>query len=171
MYSSRIKVGFFDSGIGGLTTLNDCVKYAEQFVRRGMDYTFYYYGDNFHAPYGNLSSEKINAYVDKAFEKFVDLQVDAVVLACNTVTAVCIERLRKNSSGNPLLFSILQGLSRASTVFRKTHTISWRLTLCFVRMYIFRITGIPASSVITLSIKPFCFCSLQNFSGEDINFS
>ena len=115
MYSSRIKVGFFDSGIGGLTTLNDCVKYAEQFVRQGIDYTFYYYGDNFHAPYGNLSSEKINAYVDKAFEKFVDLQVDAVVLACNTVTAVCVERLRKKHAFpivgiEPAIFSAVKSL-------------------------------------------------------------
>ncbi len=81
-------VAFFDSGIGGLTVLDTCRKYLP-------DTTFYYYGDNAHAPYGNLSEKKIYRYTYKAFRLFKRLKVDAVVIACNTATAVCIERLRK----------------------------------------------------------------------------
>ncbi|MBQ2769251.1 MAG: aspartate/glutamate racemase family protein [Clostridia bacterium] len=81
-------VGFFDSGIGGLTVLSACRKVLPKEV-------FYYLGDNGHAPYGNLKEEEIMRYVRKAMEKFVRLQARAVVIACNTVTAVCIERLRK----------------------------------------------------------------------------
>lgn len=81
-------VAFFDSGIGGLTVMAECRKYVKNEI-------FYYYGDNVHAPYGNLPPEKIFSYVDSAFEKLARLQVKGVVLACNTATAVCIERLRK----------------------------------------------------------------------------
>ncbi len=81
-------IAFFDSGIGGLTVLNEC--------RKGIrNEIFYYYGDNAHTPYGNLSEENILSYVEQAFAHFCALQVKAVVLACNTATAVCVEYLRK----------------------------------------------------------------------------
>ena len=81
-------IAFFDSGIGGLTVLAACEKYFPGDV-------FYYYGDNTHAPYGNLPPEKIRQYVLKAFEEFRRLNVRAAVIACNTATAVCVEELRK----------------------------------------------------------------------------
>ena len=80
-------VAFFDSGIGGLTVVNACRKWLPNVL-------FYYYGDNNPAPYGNLSPEKIKKYVFHAFKRFEKLRVGAVVVACNTVTAVCIEELR-----------------------------------------------------------------------------
>ena len=49
-------VAFFDSGIGGLTVLSACEKRFDSGV-------FYYYGDNTHAPYGNLPPKKIKKYV------------------------------------------------------------------------------------------------------------
>lgn len=81
-------VAFFDSGIGGLTVLTKCREYLPNTL-------FYYYGDNRHAPYGNLPVKKIRRYVKKAFALFARLKVRAVVIACNTVTAVCIDELRK----------------------------------------------------------------------------
>lgn len=84
----KSKIAFFDSGIGGLTVLNAC-------VRRLQSGIFYYYGDNAHAPYGNLSEEKILSYTEKAFDVFQELNVNVAVLACNTATAVCAEHLRK----------------------------------------------------------------------------
>ncbi len=81
-------VAFFDSGIGGLTVLAECRKQINNEI-------FYYYGDNARAPYGNRSEEEITGYVEEAFETFCRLRVKAVVVACNTATAVCIEGLRK----------------------------------------------------------------------------
>lgn len=81
-------IAFFDSGIGGLTVMATCEAYFDEGV-------FYYYGDNTHAPYGNLPPEKIRRYVLKAFKKFQKLNVRAAVVACNTATAVCVEELRK----------------------------------------------------------------------------
>ncbi len=81
-------VAFFDSGIGGLTVFDEC--------RRRIPWgDFYYFGDNARAPYGNLPPQRIFSYVDEAFALFACLEVSAAVIACNTATAVCIERLRE----------------------------------------------------------------------------
>ncbi len=81
-------VAVFDSGIGGLTFLNECKK-------KISSVPFYYYGDNFHAPYGNLPPQVIQKYVFSAFEEIALLSPSAAVLACNTATATCIDALRE----------------------------------------------------------------------------
>ena len=80
-------IAFFDSGIGGLTVLNECIKRLPSEV-------FYYYGDNAHAPYGNLPTKQIRRYVLSAFARLEKCEVKAAVIACNTATAVCAEELR-----------------------------------------------------------------------------
>lgn len=82
------RVGFFDSGIGGLSVLRTCKKIIP-------NVPFYYLGDNARAPYGNLPTYLIRTYTHEAMERFVNIGVNAVVLACNTVTAVCVDELRK----------------------------------------------------------------------------
>lgn len=82
-------IGFFDSGLGGLTVLFSALSLVG-------DLPVYYYGDNLRAPYGNLPPEKIREYVFEAFDVFKRLEVRAAVLACNTATAVCAEELRKS---------------------------------------------------------------------------
>ena len=84
-------IGVFDSGIGGLTVLSECQKLCK-------NETFYYFGDHAHAPYGNKSPKRIYRYTLAAMRKFRRLKVKAVVLACNTVTAVCVEKLRRTFS-------------------------------------------------------------------------
>lgn len=91
MQKLTARIGFFDSGIGGLTVLKECVPRLDQC-------TYFYYGDTVHAPYGNLPNEKIKEYVFAAFECFFSLGVDAAVVACNTATAVCVDELRSRFS-------------------------------------------------------------------------
>ncbi len=88
MGKKRSGVAFFDSGIGGLTVLNEC-------IRRGICQPIYYYGDNGYAPYGNKSREEIRNRVWSAFEIFDEMNVQAAVVACNTATAVCVDALRE----------------------------------------------------------------------------
>ena len=82
------KIGIFDSGIGGLTVLKECVSLLPEAE-------FYYLGDNGRAPYGNRSEGEIKAFVGEALQTFRDLGVDAAVLACNTATTVCLDEMRK----------------------------------------------------------------------------
>lgn len=81
------RVGIFDSGIGGLTVLDACLKKAPE-------YTYLYYGDNARAPYGSRPREEIAAFVEEALMLFRSLGAEAVVLACNTASAVCLEEMR-----------------------------------------------------------------------------
>ena len=82
------KIGVFDSGIGGLTILRECF-----FLTPEAEY--FYLGDNGRAPYGNRTEGEIAGFVSEAMETFLKIGADAVVLACNTATAVCIGEMRK----------------------------------------------------------------------------
>lgn len=84
----QIRVGFFDSGIGGLTVLAAC-------RRRFPALSCYYLGDNARAPYGNRPAEEVAAFTREALMRFSALGVDAAVIACNTATAVCLPALRE----------------------------------------------------------------------------
>ncbi len=87
----KIRIGLFDSGVGGLTVLCACRRVLPQAE-------YFYYGDNFHAPYGSRSKEEIEAFVTEGLEALKRHKVDAAVLACNTATAVCAEAMRKKFS-------------------------------------------------------------------------
>lgn len=78
---------FFDSGVGGLTLLREC---AARFPQE----RFAYIGDNANAPYGEKGEGEICALVAAALTEARRLPVRALVLACNTVTALCAPWLR-----------------------------------------------------------------------------
>lgn len=80
-------VCFFDSGIGGISLLCECVK-----ILPCVD--FAYFADNYNVPYGNFSHDELIEKVDGIFIEIEKLNPAAAVVACNTVTAHCIEHLR-----------------------------------------------------------------------------
>lgn len=86
-----IRVGIFDSGAGGLSVLYEC-------IARAPACTYYYYGDNVRAPYGSRPREEIERFTFEAFSLFEQRGVDAAVVACNTASAVCLEKLRARFS-------------------------------------------------------------------------
>lgn len=82
-----MKIGFFDSGIGGLTVLQQAMETLPE-----EDYI--YYADTEHVPYGTKPKEEIIRYVDEAVGFLVEKGVKAIVIACNTATSVAIESVR-----------------------------------------------------------------------------
>ncbi|MGN1078219.1 MAG: glutamate racemase [Candidatus Gallimonas sp.] len=88
---TRPTVGVFDSGVGGLTVLREC-------VRQIPEARFLYLGDNARAPYGSRPPEVIVSFVREALEKFQRRGVNATLLACNTATAVAADQVRKEFS-------------------------------------------------------------------------
>ena len=84
-------VGFFDSGVGGLTVMQSCLPFC-----RGVP--LYYYGDNANVPYGEKGREELRGLIYAAFDSFAVLEVAAAVIACNTVTALFVEELRARYS-------------------------------------------------------------------------
>lgn len=88
---NKVKIGFFDSGIGGISVL----AYARHCLP-SVDYI--YYADTDHVPYGAKTREEIIRYSDAAVE-FLSVQgVSAVVVACNTATSMAIGYLREKYS-------------------------------------------------------------------------
>ncbi|QYK67423.1 glutamate racemase [Paenibacillus sp. S02] len=86
-----MKIGFFDSGIGGITVLHDTLK-----VLPNEDYM--YYADTLNVPYGNKTKDDIKKYVLDAIEFISQQKVKAIVIACNTATSAAIEEIRAKSS-------------------------------------------------------------------------
>jgi len=84
-----MKIGFFDSGIGGLTVLNEALKILP-------NENYIYYADSDNVPYGNKSKDEIKKYVFEAVDFLAKKDLKALVIACNTATSVAIEDLRKS---------------------------------------------------------------------------
>lgn len=85
---SKVKIGFFDSGIGGISVLS----YARRRLP-GADYI--YYADTDHVPYGTKRRAEIIRYSDAAVGFLARQGVSAVVVACNTATSMAITYLRE----------------------------------------------------------------------------
>lgn len=83
-----MKIGIFDSGIGGLTVLKQALTLMPE-----ADYV--YYSDNLHVPYGTKSKDEVYGYVEDVVKFLISQEVEAIVIACNTATSVAIDRLRE----------------------------------------------------------------------------
>lgn len=86
--TDRLKIGFFDSGIGGLTVLHEALT-----ILPNEDYI--YYADTENQPYGTKTKEDVRKLVFDAVDFIVRQNVKAIVVACNTATSVAIEDLRR----------------------------------------------------------------------------
>lgn len=84
----NLPIAFFDSGIGGLTVLNEALK-----ILPNENYIYFSDGDN--APYGTRPKEEVRELVLRAVEFIANQGIKALVVACNTATSVAIEDLRR----------------------------------------------------------------------------
>lgn len=82
-----VKIGVFDSGIGGFSILHEIVKVLP-------DISIDYIADDAFAPYGEKKSEIIIDRCRKNTDYLIKKGVDLIVVACNTATAVGIDLLR-----------------------------------------------------------------------------
>ncbi len=86
-----MQIGFFDSGIGGITVLYEALK-----VLPKEDYI--YYADTLNVPYGPKPKDEVKEYIFNAIDFITKQRVKAIVIACNTATSVAIEELRAKYS-------------------------------------------------------------------------
>lgn len=82
------KIGIFDSGIGGLTTLNEIKK-----LLPNENYIFY--ADSKNNPYGEKTTEELLKITRNIVNYLLKKGVKIIVIACNTATTKCISTLRK----------------------------------------------------------------------------
>jgi len=84
-----MKIGVFDSGLGGLTV----VKALSQVIQNAK---VFYVADTQNAPYGEKTPQEILNYSLEISKHLIEThQVDALVLACNTATSFAIKHLRE----------------------------------------------------------------------------
>lgn len=82
-----MKIGIFDSGSGGLTTLAA--------IRKELpEVEYYYIGDIDHHPYGDKSDAELQQITRTVVQKLVGWGAEMIVIACNTATTRCIRPLR-----------------------------------------------------------------------------
>lgn len=103
-------LGVFDSGVGGLTVLREI-------VRRSPHESTIYLGDNARAPYGIRSDEEVLAFSRQSLDALVERDVKAIVVACNTSTAVGLGAFRRRYD-LPVLGVIRAGASAAALATR-----------------------------------------------------
>lgn len=73
-------IGFYDSGVGGLSVL----KVA---LNKIKNKNFVFFGDTLRMPYGARTDEEIKNYTMEVMGYFKDLDVDLSIIACNTATS------------------------------------------------------------------------------------
>ena len=85
----NLPIGVFDSGLGGLTVLKSLKKILP-------NESFIYFGDTAHVPYGTKSAEMVTLYSQHIMDFFLKYETKAVVIACNTASAVAFQNLKIN---------------------------------------------------------------------------
>lgn len=88
MSRSGLPIGVFDSGVGGLTVLHECLVSlpAEDFL---------YLGDSGHFPYGTKSAEELRERGTRVAGELLGRGVKMLVIACNSATAAAGDEIRE----------------------------------------------------------------------------
>ena len=80
-------IGFFDSGVGGLTVYS---KFRKLLPHENC----LYLGDTVHMPYGNKTREELISYARAIMDFYQKKEVKAVVIACNTSSSVAYDVIK-----------------------------------------------------------------------------
>ena len=85
----KLKVGIFDSGIGGFTILNSLLK-----IRKDVE--VFYLADTKRIPFGNKNFKEIRLIAKEICNFFEDKNLDALLIACNTTNACALDILEND---------------------------------------------------------------------------
>lgn len=111
MKTSQKPIGIFDSGIGGLTV-------AKEIMNLLPYENLIYLGDTARVPYGSKSKKTITQFTREGVNFLLSKDVKMIVIACNTVSATCLEELQ-NTTKVPIVGVIKPG-ARAATKATKS---------------------------------------------------
>tara|TARA_R110002126_G_scaffold13118_2_gene56403 strand:- start:95259 stop:96062 length:804 start_codon:yes stop_codon:yes gene_type:complete len=84
-----MKIGIFDSGLGGLYIAN-------AMRARLPEYDYVYLGDTLHVPYGRRSVDTVYQLTRNAIEHlFAEEDCAVIIVACNTASALALRRIQQ----------------------------------------------------------------------------
>jgi glutamate racemase len=107
MSPRRPTIGVFDSGFGGLTVLKALLELVP-----AADYA--YFGDTARLPYGSKSVETVARYAVEAAHFLESQGAQMLVIACNTATALALDRIAA-ASHVPVLGVVEPGAEAAAS--------------------------------------------------------
>lgn len=84
-------IGVFDSGIGGLTVV-------KQIIKQLPFESIVYLGDTARVPYGTRGKDVIEEFALELTRFLLKKDVKCLVVSCNTITATCLEEIKKISN-------------------------------------------------------------------------
>ena len=81
-------IGFFDSGLGGLTCISPLLSAmpGERII---------YFGDTARTPYGSKAASTIRTFSLQIADFLIKRDVKMIVIACNTVSSICLDELQE----------------------------------------------------------------------------
>ncbi|OGE86023.1 MAG: glutamate racemase [Candidatus Doudnabacteria bacterium RIFCSPHIGHO2_02_FULL_46_11] len=82
-----MKIGVFDSGLGGLVILKSLVKSLPE-------YDYIYLGDTQRVPYGNRSPETVYQFLEEAVDYLFKKDCALIIVACNTASAEALRKIQ-----------------------------------------------------------------------------
>jgi glutamate racemase len=98
-------VAFFDSGVGGLTVLHECLVQIPH-------EDFLYLGDTARFPYGNRSLDELREFAHELAAILVNEGAKMLVVACNSATSAAMPKLREDLAGIVDVISVVEPESR-----------------------------------------------------------
>ncbi len=115
------RIGVFDSGVGGLTVLQEVYRQLPQ-------ESVLYFGDTARVPYGNRSATEILAFTRETLNWLGQNRVKMAIMACNTSSALALEAVR-GEYDFPILGVILPGARAAARQGQKIGVIATPATV------------------------------------------
>jgi glutamate racemase len=105
-----MKIGVFDSGVGGLTVLR-------ALLPRVANAEYLYLGDTARLPYGSKSQATIARYAVSSSQFLIDQGCEFLVIACNTASALALDEIRRTARPHcvPVVGVIAPGAAAASS--------------------------------------------------------
>lgn len=83
-----MRIGVFDSGIGGLFVL-------KELINNYPNNTYYYFGDNINIPYGTKSKYELKILSSKIIDFLITKEVDRIIIACGTISSNIYQELKE----------------------------------------------------------------------------
>ena len=106
-------VGVFDSGVGGLTV-------AREISRQLPEENIVYFGDTARVPYGSKSQNTIIRFSEQIIRFLKTKQVKAIVVACNTASALALDAVR-DEFDIPIMGVVIPGARAAVEATKNRH--------------------------------------------------
>jgi glutamate racemase len=124
-----MKIGVFDSGVGGLTVLRELLTAIPR-----ADYL--YVGDTARLPYGSKSAATIARYAVSSVQFLVEHGAEYLVIACNTASALAMQEIR---AAIPVeVLGVIEPGARAAAQITRSKSVSVIGTAATVASHAYR---------------------------------